>query len=535
MESFCPDGSVRVPGKLCSRRMTDDDPSEIDAAGDVDITAKKTISSPIENAIAKANTSTVAKASSNTAPTMKSRTQQRAFAFTPRPVKTSSKLTPIQIENAKLVSISYIIDAQMQGADGTVADAFIDGSETLIMNGMDDYTMLESLSTKDYVVVTRDQETKIVFRGKQDDSDMPHAKRVITGQARDYTELDDLYQRLNKLNPGGDIEIVSYSNGTPKGLYLSETYNLKHFAIDGLLGPLETKALINRAPGAAPLELMKTTNTGVSSPGITAAQTALGREITNTTITEIQPVKTLGKNPLRRFVANHDLQSTYANQDPRNRPLSEEDRVPRLRNRIGGGLAAGIVPGLIANLAVGGLAPEDTPQETKIVESAIVTSALTKGISPLLGAGAAGMSETLLPIYASFQAADKAGQVVDRTLPADINPVAKGAIEGGVSGAAGGAAFGVAQVGQRVAGRAIAQGVAQMAQPAFYGAVATSEEMAMVAEGAVVAEEVGLGAAALLGAEAGAVLTSELGPLSLVGAAVGAGLGLIGAVMASKR
>ena len=41
MQSFCPDGSVRVPGKLCSRRMTDDNPSEIDAAGDVDITAKK--------------------------------------------------------------------------------------------------------------------------------------------------------------------------------------------------------------------------------------------------------------------------------------------------------------------------------------------------------------------------------------------------------------------------------------------------------------------------------------------------------------
>ena len=82
----------------------------------------------------------------------------------------------------------------MQGAGGSVADSFLDGTETLLMNNLD-YEMINDLATKDYVVVRRGQETKIVFRGKQDDSDMPHAKRVITGQTRDYSDLDNLFHR----------------------------------------------------------------------------------------------------------------------------------------------------------------------------------------------------------------------------------------------------------------------------------------------------------------------------------------------------
>jgi hypothetical protein len=48
----------------------------------------------------------------------------------------------------------------------------------------------------------------------------------------------------------------------------------------------------------------------------------------------------------------------------------------------------------------------------------------------------------------------------------------------------------------------------------------------------VVTEEIGLGAAALAGAEMGGLLTSELGPLAIFGAAIGAGVGLIGAALA---
>ena len=410
-----------------------------------------------------------------------------------------------------------MINAQMHEQEGTVENAMFDGTETLLMNNLDDYEMINDLSTKDYVVVRRGQETKIVFRGKQNDSDTPHANRVIRGQTRDYSELDALYETLAKRNPGGEIEIVSYSNGTPKGLYLSEKYNLQHFAIDGLIGPQETRALINRSPGAAHLELIKTTQTGLSSPAITAAQVALGREITNTNITQIQPVKATG-SPYEQFVEQHSL-SNYQDRDrTTNRPLSQEDRVPsslRTRN-IAGSVATGIVPGVLGSLLVESLTP-DTPRETKLAETAIATSGLTRVISPLAGVGAVGMSETILPLYAALEASDKAGQAVDEALPTDTPAAVRGAVEGGASGAAGGAAFGAAAAGQRLAGRAIATGVARLAVPAGYAALAT--------------EEVGLGAAAVAGAEAGGLLASELGPLAIVGAAVGAGIGLIAAAI----
>ena len=73
--------------------------------------------------------------------------------------------------------------------------------------------------------------------------------------------------------------------------------------------------------------------------------------------------------------------------------------------------------------------------------------------------------------------------------------------------------------GQRLTGRAVATGVARLAVPAGYAAVAT--------------EEVTLGAAALAGAETGGLLTSELGPMALMGAAVGAGVGLLTAALTS--
>ena len=140
-----------------------------------------------------------------------------------------------------------------------------------------------------------------------------------------------------------------------------------------MLGPQETRALINRSPGAAPLELIKTTHTGLSSPAISAAQAALGREITNTTLTQIQPVRATG-NPYKSFVEQHNL-SNYQNRDmTTNRPLSPEDRVPsslRTRN-IAGSVAAGIIPGVLGSVLVESLAPENTPKEGRLAETAVL-------------------------------------------------------------------------------------------------------------------------------------------------------------------
>jgi len=250
-----------------------------------------------------------------------------------------------------------------------------------------------------------------------------------------------------------------------------------------------------------------------------------------------------------QFVEQHALKNYEGNRPG--------ERVPdglRTQN-FAGNLAAGIIPDLIANVLVEKLAPEDQGQESKLAEKAVATSALTQVISPLAGAGAAGMTDTLLPIYAGMQASDKSAQAVDQSLPEKTPATVRGAVTGGVSGAGGALAVGAAAATQRIAGQAIAQGVARLAAPAGYTAVATSEmpavatavatraggyalvagseEAALVAEGAMAAEELGLGAAALAGAETGALLTSELGPLALAGAAIGAGVGLLTAALTS--
>ena len=63
-----------------------------------------------------------------------------------------------------------------------------------------------------------------------------------------------------------------------------------------------------------------------------------------------------------------------------------------------------------------------------------------------------------------------------------------------------------------------------------YSAVAASEEAALVAEGTMAAEEIGLGAQPA-GAETGALLSAELGPLAIIGGAIGAGVGLLTAAL----
>ena len=47
------------------------------------------------------------------------------------------------------------------------------------------------------------------------------------------------------------MEVISYSNGGPKGMYMADKYNLPHTSIDPHLGPTELRSLLNRKPGTA--------------------------------------------------------------------------------------------------------------------------------------------------------------------------------------------------------------------------------------------------------------------------------------------
>ena len=152
----CPNGTTKLPGQMCSKRTLT--PAS-DAPKNKSIESKIIIS-PIETAIAKARSNAMETA------------RQRTPTFTPRPLKIVSKLTPTQIENAKLVAISYQVEARLeQLRANNLSEAFLDGTEFLKMNGLDGWSMNDLLSTRDFVVVSKNNETKIVFRGRSGDSD----------------------------------------------------------------------------------------------------------------------------------------------------------------------------------------------------------------------------------------------------------------------------------------------------------------------------------------------------------------------------
>ncbi len=219
---------------------------------------------------------------------------------------------------------------------------------------------------------------------------------------------------------------------------------------------------------------------------------------------------------------------------------------------------AGVVPGVVVGAAVDQIMP-DSNDHLKMAATAAGTSAVMTSTT-LMGAAAAPMASTLLPLYASYEAANLAGSAVNSALPDTLTPVDRGTITGATSGAVGGLTLGTATIGQNLAGQAISQGyTAALTAPAGYTALATTEGVEMSALGAAVAEEslaaaaitegvelttlgaaaatavaaeeATIGSAVAAGAAAGGLGLAELGPLALGGAALGAGIGLATALI----
>jgi hypothetical protein len=61
------------------------------------------------------------------------------------------------------------------------------------------------------------------------------------------------------------------------------------------------------------------------------------------------------------------------------------------------------------------------------------------------------MASTMIPLYASFQVADKVCQAADAIIPDDLHGIPHEVLKGGASGAAGGAAFTGAAAAQSAA------------------------------------------------------------------------------------
>jgi hypothetical protein len=430
-----------------------------------------------------------------------------------------STLTPEQVNKGRMVAAAYEVDYQVNREMASSGSTMQEATDTVLLQQhnilrqteLSDYRVIENLSDKQYLVLEKGNEVKVVFRGRagntnpvrppansiehmlsEGDSmagiDTIHVADTLKGTTRDYTYIDDLMGELQLTRPDANVEVISYSNGGPKGLYMSEKYGLPHHSIDPVLGPKEVALLAKRGPDSAPLDLVRTNRPALASGmGQTAQQILTGDEAHINTI-NVAPVKSEG-HPLAKIVDAHDL-SHYALMDDQLNVIPETHRgkVGIIGKNALGSVVSGVAPAALASVLVEGTTP-DAPREAKIVEEAAATSIITKGVSPMLGAGAAPIAESILPLYASFEAADKTGQLADKIIPDDMHGV-HNTVKGALGGAAGGAAF---------AGTAAVQ----------TAAVTTL-----------------LGAEA--GAEAGSVLAPETFGLSiLAGAALGGTVGLI--------
>ena len=453
--------------------------------------------------------------------------------------KPTTKLTEAQMEKARMVAASYeldhIVNTQLQNEGGDFGETVLDvmethGQEALQEVGLGAWTLDSDLSTEQYIVLEKGEDVQVVFRGRAGDNpiDNQHVLDSFKGKARDYSELDELFQELRATRPDAKIAVSSYSNGGPKGMYMAEKYGLDHYTIDPVLGPKEVALMKNRTTSSGRLQIATTSRHAIASgAGTTAHEVLTGRTPANTEILTVEPFKLETSNPLELAIDAHDLHH-YSGLDLYNAPIPESERVPTslLNRNLAGGVVAGVVPAALASAAVEGIAPGQG-KEAKIAETAGGAAILGQIISPIVGAGSAAAAEVALPLYASMEAADKTGVLADKILPDDLQGVPREVIKGGASGAAGGATFGAAAAAQ--------EAVVSTATSALTTGAATTEagvelttlgEVAATVAAETAVEEVGIEAAIAAGAAAGGMATSELGPLAIGGAVIGALAGL---------
>jgi len=438
----------------------------------------------------------------------------------PRRMGKYTELTQPMIEKARMIASVYDGQHHIQKAIDNeyftreeAVDAFFNEENTdriAAQNDLDYHKILTEYKDSRYMVFKKGDRVTIAFRGRAngDPADIPHIEDTILSRKKDYAYLDKLYSDIKSANPNAKIDITSYSNGGPKGLYLSEKYGLEHHTIDPVLGPKEVKLLLDRTAKSPKLDLARTNVAAVSSPALTLQQIASG-DRAHMNIIKVDPVK-LSPNPVKRFIEAHDL-TKFTKPSPKVRTSA------MVRTSLGG-VAAGIVPAALASHLVDNSSLKNN--EAKLGATAVGTSILTKGFSPLFSAGPAPVAETLVPLYGSFQAVDKSEKFVDTMLGDDMSDLKKQTLKGATLGGVGAGAYmatSAAQMGLVRGGIMAGQAASSFFAPA--AAVGEGLEMGLlVAEGAEVGAE--------LGAEIGAGAAPETGGASiLLGLAAGVALG----------
>jgi len=239
-----------------------------------------------------------------------------------------------QLEKAKHTQIAYAIDElveqELAGGEGEgefdVTQTVLDDNRGLFEDDFDtkwDFLAKdgEYLSTRQYLVLQNDdipENIRIVFRGRNSDTtdaiDKSHIKKTMLGQTRDYSELDTLMENINKAQPNANIDVVSYSNGGPKGMYVSSKYDVPHYSIDPVLGPKEVALLNQRTANSAKLEIVRTTKPAIAmTSGMTTYEILNSKPPANTEIITVEPLKVQSYNPVESVIAAHNDLANYHN------------------------------------------------------------------------------------------------------------------------------------------------------------------------------------------------------------------------------
>ena len=193
-----------------------------------------------------------------------------------------STLTPEQIDKGRIVAAAYEMDHQINremeytGQQQATDNVLLRHSDNILrQTELSDYRVIENLSDKQYLVLENGNEVKVVFRGRAGDNhvDNTHVGDTLRGKERDYGYIDDWMGELQVMRPDANVEVISYSNGGPKGIYMAEKYGLAHHTIDPVIGPKEVALLAKRGPDSAPLDLVRTNRPALASGmGQTAQQ-----------------------------------------------------------------------------------------------------------------------------------------------------------------------------------------------------------------------------------------------------------------------
>ena len=450
----------------------------------------------------------------------------------PRPPRDVTKFTEAMGAKGKLINVSYLLDSLIQDdiedSDATDFESrrykelnYLDEEYTegvMEQAGLSEWKIDPELSTKQHLVLSKGNQTQIFFRGRAGNQDhiqgpegLPrnkfeaflagedrvgtdtrHVMDTLQNKPRDYGFIDELYKNIKEKYPSNELEVISYSNGGPKGLHMSEKYGIQHTMMDGVLGPKEVNLLKGRTNASAPLEMIRPANQPAlaSGMGLTKYQIMSGQTAPpNTKLTNIETYKTTDV-PLMNAMEAHDGHHFSGQTD--NFETMTEERVS-LGKSIGTikGAAASFLPAIAAAAIVESVAPNQN-EHFKNAAIAMGTGMGSQVLAPLIGAGGASAAEMAGPLFASMEAASATSKLTDNIMKDDTSTPesVKGAISGAYAGATGGAVF----VG------------AGAAQSAAAGAVSS----ALAGSGTVVAEAAGIELTGLAAAEAGLLTATEI-------------------------